>query len=264
MLKKIKSYASVVWQLIIADLTAYSSSRYINELIDSFFWTATTLVVSGKLLSSFGMKPGFGIFVATGVPVSRCLFQIYPRATAIIIDLMSNKAITYDLSLPIPSWLAIFRIALSSFVRSMLLSIPALPFGLIFTWDEFNFATFSFFKFSLILCLSGILCSVFGLIIASMVTNTDELSSTWNRIIFPMWLLGGFQFSWATVNLKVPWLGFVSLFNPIIYAMEGMRAATLGQEGYISFWLCVGVLTAFSIIFGYVGVRRMLKRLDSV
>lgn len=38
-------YTQVIWQLIKVDLLAYSSSRYLHDLIDSFFWTTTTLVV---------------------------------------------------------------------------------------------------------------------------------------------------------------------------------------------------------------------------
>jgi len=264
MFKKIKSYAAVVWQLIIADLTAYSSSRYINELIDSLFWTATTLIISGKLLPSFGVRSDFGIFVAAGIPASRCLFQVYPRAINIVLDLMSNKALTYDLTLPIPSWLAIARIPLSSFIRSMMLSVFAFPFSLFFVWDQFNYTQFSFIKFSTILTMSALFCSAFGLIIASIVHDADELGSIWSRAILPLWSMGGFQFSFNVMLSKMPFFGYLSLLNPVIYMMEGMRVAILGQSDYLPFWQCVTALLIFTIIFSCIGIKKMLKRLDSV
>lgn len=257
-------YTQVVWQLIKVDLLAYSSSRYLHDLIDSFFWTTTTLVVSGKLLTSFGMRPGFGIFVAAGIPATRCLFQIYSRSTAIVVDLMSNKAITYDLTLPIPTWIALSRIILSSFVRSLLLSLPALPFGLLFTWNEFTFANFSLFNYSVILILCALFCGAFGLLIASSVRTTEEISSIWNRVISPMWMLGGFQFSWITMMQKIPWLGYIVLANPFLYAMEGMRASILGPDGYLPVWLCASVLIIATILSGYFGVKKMQKNLDCV
>ena len=264
MINKAKMYANVIWQLIIADLMAYSSKRYLNELLDSFFWALTTLLVSAKLLTAMGIGLGFGIFIAAGIPISRCLFQIYPRATHLIIDLMSNKAITYDLTLPIPTWLSFSRIIISSFIRNLLLSIPALPFCLLFIPDEFNASTFCLAKFSLILILTALCCGALGLVIASIVQSADELSSVWNRFLSPMWLLGGFQFPYATLSAKIPWLGYLSLANPITYAMEGARVTVLGQNGFLPFWHCVGALALFSIIFSYLGIKKMLHRLDCV
>ncbi|MBM3894590.1 hypothetical protein FJ366_03285 [Candidatus Dependentiae bacterium] len=264
MLKKIKSYSSVLWQLILADLVGYSSSRYLKDLLDSFFWIATTLFVSGKLLGSFGIAPGFGIFVATGVPATRCLFQIYGRTTTVIIDFLSNKSISYDITLPIPSWLAIFRIALSSCIRNLLLSLPALPFGLIFVWDEFNPATVCILKYILILFLTAFCCATLGLLIASVTNSAEELGSIWNRILSPMWMLGGFQFPWSTLNAKISFLGKLALLNPMTYAMEGIRSTILGPEKFLSFWLCVVALIVFSTLFSYFGIKRMAKKLDSV
>ncbi len=264
MFEKVKAYTAVVWQLIKIDLIAYSSTRYLHELIDSFFWASTTLVVSANLLTSFGMKPGFGIFVAAGIPATRCLFQIYGRATTIVVDLMSNKTITYDLILPIPTWLALTRIILSSFIRSLCISLPALPFALIFTWQDFNPAIFSLPKFLLILVLCALFCSAFGLLIASYVTTTEEISSLWNRIVSPMWMLGGFQFSWITMSKQMPWLGHLTLLNPFLYAVEGMRTSILGQEGYLPYWICIIALILSTLASGYCGIRKMSKRLDCV
>ncbi len=264
MFEKFKAYTAVVWQLIKIDLIAYSSTRYLHELIDSFFWASTTLVVSANLLTSFGMRPGFGIFVATGIPATRCLFQIYARSTSTIVDLMSNKAITYDLTLPIPSWLALMRIIFSSFIRSMMLSLPALPFALLFTWREFDIAQFSLVKYLLILTLCSLFCGAFGLFISSSVQTTEEISSIWNRIVSPMWMLGGFQFSWITMMQKIPWLGYLTLINPFLYAMEGMRASVLGQAGYLPYWVCAIVLILSTLVSGYFGIRKMSKRLDCV
>ena len=264
MFTKLRLYTTIIWHLIKADLIAYSSSRYLHELIDSFFWATTILVVSGKLLTSFGVRPGFGIFMAAGIPATRCLFQIHSRATATIVDLMHNKTITYELILPIPSWLAFIRIILSSFIRSLLLSVPALPFGLLFTWHEFNPAHFSFLHYSVILILCALFCSAFGLLIASSVTTTEEISSIWNRIVAPMWMLGGFQFSCTTIMQQIPWLGYVVLANPFLYAMEGMRSAILGPNGYLPFWLCCTVLTFSTLLSSCLSIRAMKKRLDCV
>jgi ABC-2 type transport system permease protein len=264
MFKKAQQYSCTLWHLLHVDLIAYTSSRYINELIDSLMWTAITLVVSAKLLTAPGLPSNFGIFTAATIPAVRCLFQVYPRTTAMIIDLMSNKAITYDITLPIPSWLAISRIAISSFIRSMMLSVFSLPFGLIFVWNEFNQIFFSLPHFTLILVMSALVQSFFSLLIASYVTTAEQLASTWSRVIFPIWLLGCWQFTWASMLQKMPWIAYASLLNPVVYTMEGMRAAVLGQTGNLPYWNCIAALCIFTLIFAYISIKNMKKRLDCV
>ena len=92
----------------------------------------------------------------------------------------------------------------------------------------------------------------------------ERIETVWTRFIFPLWFLGGFQFSWQIVyGISKP-LSYVMLANPVTYVMEGLRAATLGQAGYIHFWICVGMLCAFSIATGTLAYRGLKKRLDFV
>jgi len=46
--------------------------------------------------------------------------------------------------------------------------------------------------------------------------------------------------------------------------MEAMRVAFIGQQGYLSFWLCIAMLMLFSLVFGYIGTRRLIKHLDCI
>jgi ABC-type polysaccharide/polyol phosphate export permease len=63
---------------------------------------------------------------------------------------------------------------------------------------------------------------------------------------------------------KSPWFAYASLINPQLYIMEGMRAAILGQTGYLNFWLCAGMTLFFSIICGAHAIVKIQRRLDFV
>ena len=64
--------------------------------------------------------------------------------------------------------------------------------------------------------------------------------------------------------LLLSFSGYLHLVNPLLYVMEGMRAATLGQEGYLPFWFSLAGLTIFTVGFAWDAIRRLQKRLDCV
>jgi hypothetical protein len=84
------------------------------------------------------------------------------------------------------------------------------------------------------------------------------------RFVYPLWVFGGYQYSYAVLANKNPWFAYISLINPQLYIMEGMRAAILGQEGYLNFWLCAGMTFFFSIICGIHAIFKIKRRLDFV
>ena len=92
----------------------------------------------------------------------------------------------------------------------------------------------------------------------------DKFDILWVRIVFPLWFLGGFEFSWNSVHLIAPKLSYLLLLNPIIYMTEGVRAALLGQDGMISFWICCLVLSVMFVGVGYWSFKALKKRLDFV
>jgi ABC-type polysaccharide/polyol phosphate export permease len=84
------------------------------------------------------------------------------------------------------------------------------------------------------------------------------------RFIFPLWYLGGFQFSWKIFYKVSPSFAYLNLANPMTYVMEAMRGAILGQEDYIAFWYCMLALLFFSTICWFFALKKLKNRLDFV
>ena len=91
-----------------------------------------------------------------------------------------------------------------------------------------------------------------------------RLENAFMRIVYPLWFLGGFQFSWKVLHDCSPTLATLNLLNPYVYSMESMRAAALGQHDYLPFWYCIGALVLFTIMFASWGIIRLKKRLDFI
>ena len=235
-----------------------------DRLIDLFIYASISVVVMGYLLTGFGMREDFGMFTASTLAVVSCIFEVFPRAIGIIMDLLGNKVITYDVTLPLPSWLAIARIGIADSMKAFFQGCFALPFGLLFVFHQFNPAQFSFVYFILMLAVSALFFGFFGLFLASLATEVHKLDSMWMRVIFPMLFLGGMQFTWQILYAKSPLCAYLALANPFLYAMEGMRAAVLGQAGSLPFWYCFVAVLISALLCGWIGVRRMMRRLDCV
>ena len=91
-----------------------------------------------------------------------------------------------------------------------------------------------------------------------------KIRGMWMRVMFPMWMLGCFQFTWQLLYSKSPVLAYILLLNPFVYTMEGMRASVMGQAGSLPLPVCFTATLGFTLLLGYIAVRRIMKRLDCV
>ena len=127
-------------------------------------------------------------------------------------------------------------------------------------WDIKNI---SFLKVVIALVVIHLFYGMFGLYLTSRTTSMHNISNIWMRIVMPLWFLGCYQFPWATLFTLSPKIAYINLFNPIVYCMEGMRAAILGAEASaIPFYYSMGALIIFCVIAAYIGIAKMKKRLD--
>jgi ABC-type multidrug transport system permease subunit len=77
-------------------------------------------------------------------------------------------------------------------------------------------------------------------------------------------IFGGVWFSWFEAYKVFPVLGYMMLFNPVTYAMDGLKTAVFGQGNYLNFWLCVVVLSLFIVLFCMWNFYLLKRRLDYV
>lgn len=112
--------------------------------------------------------------------------------------------------------------------------------------------------------MQNIFYACFVLWSASIIANMSKFGSIWARYIFPMWFMGGFQFSWISLHKVAPIISYINLLNPMIYITEMVRISILGQEGYINFWFCLIAITFFSVLCLAISIRNLKQRLDFV
>lgn len=257
------SYFHVCKELICADLLCFKQT-FLDKFIDVSIWVILTMVVTSYIMPYFGLSHDFGVFQLAGIVAAIGLFELYASAVEFVSDLEGNRCINYSLTLPIPSWLALISKATYYFIIYFILSVLMLPIGKLTLWNQFNLAQINYFKLFLSFIFQNIFYACFVLWIASIVDNMNKFGSVWARYIFPLWFMGGFQFSWMALHHVLPNVAYINLLNPMIYITEAMRISLLGQDGYLNFWLSLLAIAFFSALTLYVGIRNLKQRLDFV
>ncbi len=258
-----KIYFNICKNLILSDLLVFKQA-YMNKLIDVSIWIVLTTLVTGYIMPYFGLTDTFGVFQFGSLIAAVGLFELYASAVDLLVDFQGDRVIDYTLTLPIPSWLAIVTKAACYAVVYLTLTISILPLGKLLLWNKLDLLTINYFQLVLTLIFQSIFYACFTIWVSSVIENMSKLGSVWARFIFPMWFMGGFQFSWISLYHAVPIVAWINLINPMIYITEGTRAAILGQADYLNFWICMLMIVIFSALCLARGMQNLKKRLDFV
>ncbi len=257
MLLSLKTCSRLIWR----DMVVFRPS-FFDRFLNACIWVVLTLVVFQYIFPTLGLAENYGAFMACACAINWGFFEVMENVSRLIADLQGEKSISYDLTLPLPQWMVFSRIALANALQAIVVSIFILPLSMLVLWNNFPLDQFSVIKMLFIFIASNLFYGFFSLWIASLIPNMDGISNIWMRVIFPLWWLGGYQFSWQAMNEVSPITAKIMLFNPILYTSEGMRAAVLGQQGYVPFWGSFFALLLATLIVGTIGTKKMLKRLD--
>lgn len=256
-------YLKTCKELVHADLVVFKKNL-LNKAIDVGIWAVLNILVTGYIMPYFGLKQDFGVFQFGGIVASVGLFELYTNVFELTADLEGDRVINYGLTLPIPSWMAIMSKSAYYAITYIILALIMLPIGKMCLWNQLIVSNISYVKLLVIIVVQSIFYACLVPWTVTFIANLSNLGTVWSRFVFPMWFMGGFQFSWLSLSALFPLFAYMSLVNPMIYVTEATRAALLGQAAYLPFWLCISALIVFSIGVAWHALKRMKKRLDFV
>ncbi len=259
----IKKTARIFYWLMCRDLTIFFRD-YKDYLLNVFIFTIIEVGVFAYLLPYFGLDAQFGTFVVGGIVVSVSLFEAMHSATLFVDDLDNDRQITYDLTLPVSSSVIFIQRAFLYTCRMLLMGVFVIPLSKIIYWSKIDLSQFSLFKFMLIFLVFNLMYGFFGLWMISFIAEMDKVRNIWIRVVYPLWFIGGFLSSWQSIYVVSPFFSYFALFDPITYVMEGIRSTIMGSAGFLNFWICLGAIVIFMVLFAWRGMYLLRKRLDTV
>ena len=236
---------------------------FLNTAIDSMIIPATFIIIAGYVLPYLGMPSTYGSFMI----VSSMVFMAYATthfrgASRLVADIEGARAISYELTLPLYPWMVFVKFAVQYALNAIFINIFTLPLGKLLLGDKFDISQFHVFKFVFIYISITLFFGFYSIWTASWVEGMRGVTRYWRRYGAQLLLFSGYQYPWVTLNKALPLLSYINLINPFVYAFEGVRAAVLGQEGTLPYWVCVLVLWIYSGLFMYSANKNFKKRLD--
>jgi len=233
-------------------------------MIDACVWSGASLYVSQYLLPLFGMDLKFASFLVLGNLVVWAIFEVGTNMSILLGDLQGNNALSYYLSLPIPSSLIFIRLALTDAYKSFMATTPLLILSKLILQDNLSLTSIHYPKMILCWILSHILFGFFGIFVSSITKSFEYVTTIRQRILFPIWFLGCYQFTWHMLYQANPTIAYLNLINPVVYVLEGMRGSINTGLPTIPFYLCIIAMIFFTTLFAFLGIRQFKKRLDCV
>ncbi len=250
------------WQLLVCNFHIFKP-RIKDQMLNGLIWTSINIIVFGYFMMARGVSADYGPFIAVSMACVQGFVVPMYNVILLVVDMNDESSnLRYELTLPTPQWTIFVKYAIANAYQAFIVTLLILPFGKILLWSTFSFQYFSFVKFYFLLVLICLFSGFFSLFIASKMLHIFQIQNLWSRILFPMWFLAGFQFSWHDLYQMSPPLAYIILCNPVTYALEGGRAAALNSALSLPYWNCAFALIGFTAIFGYWGIYNLKKRMD--
>lgn len=250
------------WHLMMRSLVIYRP-HIKNKIINALIWTILNVVVVGFIMPTVGLI-NFGSFILITTAASNGFFAATNQISGLVSEINGDTSnLRYELTLPIQQWTIFIKYALEYMYEGFFTSLLITPIGMILLWKEFPFHHFYLIKFHFILLIICLFSGFFAVWMSSITKDIFHgLENLWIRIIFPLWFLGGFQFTWKNLYSISPTLAYINLLNPLTYAMEGARAAALDPVLSLPYWYCIAALLGFTIFFAILAIHKLQQRLD--
>jgi ABC-2 type transport system permease protein len=247
-------FAAVLWRDIF--VTGRELPAFLAQVILQPFFL---LFVFGRVLGDLGyVSGGYANLLLPGViGLTTVLTALQSTAFPLVIDFSFTKEIEDRLLAPLPTSLVAVEKVVFSMIRALIAAILMFPIGAL-VLGSVPFRASGLPLLVAALLLGSLVGAAMGLTIGTLV-QPARINIVFALVLTPLLFTGCSQYPWPTLD-RLPWFQVITLFNPLTYASEAMRAAMVPSVPHIAPWISIVVLVAASAGFLVIGIRGFLRR----
>ena len=249
--------------IIIQNLFSFKKV-FFDKLINIALWAVISLFVTSYILPKMGLTTNYGLIQFAGVLTTVGMFEAYSCIFPFIADLEGSQMIYHELGFPMPSLYLFLSKIIAYAIIFISLTLCMIPIAKCLLYDIIFLTHFNWVYLLVAIFFGNLFFASIVFFIASFIKNMSQMGNVWSRCIFPIWFMGGFQFSWRYLYETNKIIAYLDLCNPIIYINEAFKIAILKEQGIGSFWVCIIIIFLFSVFCFYVGYKRLQKKLDFI
>jgi len=225
-----------------------------QTLVPPVITTSLYLLIFGKMIGGrIGPIAGLSYvdYIVPGVILMSIISNAYANVVSSFYGSKFQHYIEELMIAPIPDWVILVGYMAGGIARGLCVGLVVSAVGLLFT----DLHVQHFLVVAAIAVLTAMLFSLGGLINAVFAKSFDDISIIPTFVLTPLTYLGGIFYS---IDMLPPFWREASLFNPILYMINGFRYGFLGVSD-------IGLWTAFAIIGGFTALLfvislQLLKR----
>jgi ABC-2 type transport system permease protein len=215
--------------------------------------------VFGKVLGNLGFTQGAyaDILLPGIIAMTVVLSALQATALPLVIEFSFTREIEDRLLAPLPTSMVAIEKILFAALRGLLAGTAMFPIGwLVLGRLNFDVQPVALVVFLMLGALTG---SCLGMVLGTLVPP-NRISVMFALVLTPLLFTGAAMYPWATLG-SLRWFQIVTLFNPLTYMSEGMRAALIpDMVAHMDIAVAAVALTAAMIVAGLIGIRGFRRR----
>lgn len=212
-----------------------------QTLLPSVVTTILYFAIFGKFIGS-QVQPIEGVsyiqFIVAGLVMMAVIMNSFQNVIASFFFSKFQRSIEEMLVSPLPYWALVAGYILGGLMRGLAVGILVLLTALFFT----HLVVYNIWFVLIFIILTSVFFSLLGLLNGLFAKNFDQVQIVPTFVLTPLIYLGGVFYS---IEFLPPLWQKVSLFNPILYMIDGLRYGFLGIAD-VSPWVSLILLLIFT------------------
>lgn len=240
-----------VWVSVRRDLVSFLAQALLQPLFYLFIF--------GRVLPEIGAAQGaYGTLLLPGIlALTLVLTALQNTSLPLVIEFSFSKEIEDRLLAPLPAWAVGMQKVVIAAIRGVIAGILIIPLAMIILPGGVDLSGADWLGFVLVVVGGATVGAAMGLVLGTSVPP-NRISVMFAIVLTPLLFTGATFYPWSSLH-SLQWFQVVTLFNPLTYVSEGMRAAIVGGPHLATHWIVLG-LAASTAIFGWLGTRGFTRR----
>lgn len=200
-------------------------------------------IIFGELIGRrIGEMGGFSYmqYIVPGLVIMSVITNSYGNMVSSFFGAKFGKHIEELLISPLPNWIILAGYVTGAVMRGMMVGAVVLMVSLFFTPIKVQYPMIMLS----VLLLTAIVFALAGMVNAIFAQKFDDIAIIPTFVLAPLTYLGGVFYS---ISLLPEFWQNVSVFNPILYMVNGFRLGMLGVSD-VSLGMTYGVILVFGVV----------------
>jgi ABC-2 type transport system permease protein len=236
------------------DLWVTARHETVSFLAQAMLQPLFFLFVFGRVLPEIGAAQGaYGSQLLPGIlALTLVLTSLQNTALPLVIEFSFTKEIEDRLLAPLPVWAVGVQKVLVAALRGIVAALLILPMGALILPGGIDVGDANWLAFAAVLIVGSVAGASVGLVLGTAVPP-NRISVAFAVVLTPLIFTGATFYPWASLH-TLRAFQIVTLFNPLTYVSEGMRASLTALPHLATGWTALGLIASVAL-FGALGLR---------